>query len=216
MANWNSTKLTCNDLQKFTEIMKTNPFTWPHTGEAENDTPVEIDKDGVVYIHSRWSVPDKEIEQLSKGNPDLIFTVDYSFESEMFDTIYKMEYKNGEGKDLGLKPSYWFRDGAIDKYKRIMGNHFDKLFDRAMEICNRIDIQKEDKIDFVTEMTFTIEDEDYQLKISKGFSFGPSNIDIECFKKIKQVTVTTRKLEPIEDPFSDNNLPLPGKDSLPF
>jgi len=197
MANINYTKLTCNDLQKFTEIMKTNPFSWPHMGQIDEDKPNEI-KDGYVWLESHNAVPNKEIIQLSKDNPDLIFKAGYLFESNQYDTAYSCTYKNGEEIDVVLEPNYSFcmESDEIEVYKGVMGSHYDELYDRVMEIFKRIDIaKKNDKgneyIDFVYKAEITVKDDDFQMQVSKEYNSIES---IKCFEKQK---VTEIKVVPI-------------------
>ena len=171
MANINYTKLTCNDLQKFTEIMKTNPFSWPHMGQIDEDKPNEI-KDGYVWLESHNAVPNKEIIQLSKDNPDLIFKAEYGFEYDFYTTTHVCTYKNGEEIDEILEPNYLicmdYKSNETEVYKKAMGSHYDELYNRIMEIFKRIDIaKKNDKgneyIDFVYGAEITVEDDDFQL-----------------------------------------------------
>jgi len=203
MANLNYTKLTCNDLQRFSEIIKTNPFEWPNTEQVDENKHNEI-KDGYVWLESRNAIPNKEIEQLSKDNPDLIFNAKYTFEYDLYTTIYSCTYKNGVEIDKVLKPSYLFRvDSKTEVYKKVMGSHYDELYDRIMEIFERIDIVKEnDKgnkhIDFVNKVEVTIEDDDFQMQVLKEYDTVES---ILCFKKQR---VTDTKLVPIS---SDDLLP---------
>ena len=199
MANINYTKLTCNDLQKFTEIMKTNPFSWPHMGQIDEDKPNEI-KDGYVWLESHNAVPNKEIIQLSKDNPDLIFKAEYGFEYDFYTTTHVCTYKNGEEIDEILEPNYLicmdYKSNETEVYKKAMGSHYDELYDRIMEIFERIDIVKEDDkgnkhIDFVYGAEITVEDDDFQMQISKK---GYTIESIKCFEKQK---VTEIKVVPI-------------------
>jgi len=207
MANYNLTTLTCNDLQRFTEIMKTNPFAWPHIGQIDENKPNEIDKDGYVRLESYNAIPNKEIEQLSKDNPDLIFNAKYSFENDFYTTIYSCTYKNGVEIDEVLKPNYLFyidpKSDETEVYKKVMGSHYDELYDRIMKILERIDIVKEDDkgnkyIDFVYKVEVTIEDDDFQMQVLK---VGYTVESIKCFKKQK---ITNIKVVPIS---SDDLLP---------
>jgi hypothetical protein len=201
MANYNLTTLTCNDLQRFTEIMKTNPFAWPHMGQIDKNKPNEIDKDGYVRLESYNAIPNKEIEQLSKDNPDLIFKAEYAFEYNNYSTIYLCSYKNGEQIDEVLEANYGLCMSESDfkkndLYKKVMGDHYDKLYDRIIEIFRRIDIVKEDDngdkyIDFVFGVDLTVEDDDFQMQVSKGH-YGIENL--KCFRKQK---ITDIKLVPI-------------------
>jgi len=197
MANINYTKLTCNDLQKFTEIMKTNPFGGAHVVQIDENRPNWIDKDGYACIKSRNNIPANEIKQLSKDNPDLIFNAKYTFEYDLYTTIYSCTYKNGVKIDEVLKPSYLFCvDPKSEVYKKVMGSHYDELYDRIMEIFERIDIVKEDDkgnkhIDFVYGAEITVEDDDFQMQISKK---GYTIESIKCFEKQK---VTEIKVVPI-------------------
>ena len=199
MANINYTKLTCNDLQKFTEIMKTNPFSWPHMGQIDEDKPNEI-KDGYVWLESHNAVPNKEIIQLSKDNPDLIFKAEYGFEYDFYTTTHVCTYKNGEEIDEILEPNYLicmdYKSNETEVYKKAMGSHYDELYNRIMEIFKRIDIaKKNDKgneyIDFVYGAEITVEDDDFQMQISKK---GYTIESIKCFEKQK---VTEIKVVPI-------------------
>lgn len=200
MANYNLTTLTCNDLQKFKKIMKTNPFAWPHMGQIDENKPNEIDKDGYVRLESCNAIPNKEIEQLSKDNPDLVFKARYSFEYDLYTTIYLCTYKNGEEIDKVLKPNYLFcidpKSDEIKVYKKVMGSHYDELYDRIMEILERIDIVKENNkgnkyIDFVYKVEVTIKNDDFQMQVLKE---GYTVKSIKCFKKQK---VTEIKVVPI-------------------
>lgn len=208
MANWNYTKLTCNDLQRFTEIMKSNPFEWPHTGQSYEDKPVELDKDGAAFIHSRNALPEGEIKLLSAKNPDLIFTAEYSFEGEWHDTLYVCKYKNGEQIEEVLNANYTLSWNAetVEQHlhnQLVLGEHYDKLLDRAKEIFRRIDIVKTNEgghkyLDFVSGISLTVEDDNFQMTVVKHHSW----IEVtKCFEKRKETTI---KLVPVE------------KDSLPF
>jgi hypothetical protein len=216
MANWNNTKLTCNDLQKFIEIMKTNPFTWPHTSEAYEDKPVEIDKDGEVFMQSRWILPIIEIKKMSKENPDLVFTAEYSLEEDFYTTSHICTYKNGEETDEILRVNYGICLLESDhknneSYKIVMGDHYVKLYDRVIEIFRRLDIECNDQlrgkyIDFVYDVTLKVEDDEYQMEVSKG----PYGIEkMNCLRKQK---MTETKLVPIR--YDENDLPFPFANKL--
>lgn len=207
MANWNYTNLKCNDLQRFAEIIKSNPFKWPHSGEAGIDKPVEIDN-GTAYIYSKWCLPIDEIRKISKDNPDLIFTADYSLDSESYTTSNICTYQNGEELEYKVKANYsliWKGNEDPEKYKSIMGNHYQQLYDRAIEIFRRMDIVKENEkgekyIDFITGITLIIEDDDYQMELSKGKVYSSTAMQIKCSKKIKKTV--TEKTEEIDIPFN--------------
>ena len=210
MANWNYTQLSCNDLQKFTEIIKANPFKWPHTGQDYEDKPVELDSEGIAHTHSCRSLPSMEITELSRNNPDLTFTAKYSLEEEEFDTDYFVEYRNGEDYPIEARPNYSICCNGNEpekEYKPHMGNHFDSLYERAVLICKRLDVPVKNtdekgktdiRIDFIVEkILITVEDDEYQMKILK---WG-SRLEIEsCLRKKK---VTNVELVPIyeEIPF---------------
>lgn len=200
MANINYTKLTCNDLQKFTEIMKTNPFGGAHVVQIDENRPNWIDKDGYACIESRNNIPANEIKQLSKDNPDLIFKAEYGFEYDFYTTTHVCTYKNGEKIDEILEPNYLicmdYKSNETEVYKKAMGSHYDELYNRIEEILRRIDITKEDDkgnkyIDFVYKVEITIEDDDFQMQVSKEYNSIES---IKCFEKQK---VTEIKVVPI-------------------
>jgi phage anti-repressor protein len=166
-------------------------------GQIDEDKPNEI-KDGYVWLESHNAVPNKEIIQLSKDNPDLIFKAGYLFESNQYDTAYSCTYKNGEEIDVVLEPNYSFcmESDEIEVYKGVMGSHYDELYDRVMEIFKRIDIaKKNDKgneyIDFVYKAEITVKDDDFQMQVSKEYNSIES---IKCFEKQK---VTEIKVVPI-------------------
>ena len=201
MANYNNTKLTCNDLQKFIEIMKTNPFNWPH----EPETGREVDKDGFAFIQSRNDLPYRKIEQLSKENPDLIFTAEYSCESDWHAIIDIIEYKNGEENQIGQRANYSF---TISPIKNIIGDHYDKLLNKAEKIFRQIDTRVDEKgrkyVEFVDEeIILTVQDDDFQMQVSKNSCMIEV---IKCFEKVRETSI---KLVPIGE------RPDP-KDSLPF
>ena len=182
MANYNRTKLTCNDLHRFSEIINDNPFTWPHTGQAYEEEPIELEGNGFAYIESRNSDPHKEIKQMSAKNPDLTFTAEYSYESDWYSVIHTVEYTNGKCKELDQKANYLLT--MIDTHG--FEDNYNKLIDRAEEIFERMDTVLEDgvkKIDFIGEkVILTVEDDNYQIRLSKE---GCMIETIGIFKKQK-------------------------------
>lgn len=190
MTNYDNIELTCNDMQKFAEILKKSTF---HHSESDP-------KNGVVFIENQNFQLNTAIKQLSKENPDLVFTANYTYESEDYNTTYIFEYKKGEEKQIALKANYFITDGDNDdqgneRERRLIGDHWDKLYAKGIDIFRRIDITRlnennEMYIDFVTGITLIIEDEDFQMQLSKGYL----DIIIKCYEKEK---VTSCKLVPV-------------------
>jgi len=187
MGNWNSIKLTCSDLQKFTEIMKSSSF-------KNFNTEFE---DGAVILTGRDTLPVEKISELSKQNTDLTFTIEFCVANKQ-NTLYRLTYKNGEEIDKEMLPRYTLMSQAVEKMedeKRMMAENWDNLFDKAIQIFGRIDIVKQDEkgnkyIDFVGGITLIVENERYQMQLSKNHS----DIKIECFEKEEVITV---KLVPV-------------------
>ena len=212
MANWNNTKLTCSDLQRFTEIMKSNPFSGPHTAEAYEDKAVELNKDGAVFMQSRNTIPDQEITQLSKANPDLIFTAEYSFESDWESVITTIEYRGGEGKQLGERPNYMRVSTGSDAHKYIedhIPEDYNKLIQRAEEIFARMDtvvMAGIPQVDFITEeVIIKLNTESYQMRVRKTVS----EVEIIDLMRKQEVITKSTKLVPFPEGEGEG-LPLPS------
>ena len=94
MSDYNKTRLECSDSEKFFAIMMKNSFFNSEMQFSNN----------VAYIESRNRLPEKEIEIISKEFPELIFTAEYSFEDEGWETTHIVEYKNGESREVRCIP----------------------------------------------------------------------------------------------------------------
>lgn len=202
MENINHTHLTCGNSQKLAEIVKSSSFS--------NLTDEVTLKDGKAHISTRWSIPDKEIALISKENPDLVFTAEYTFESDCHSVVEVVEYKNGESNHIEQKPNYLINSQGGDAQKcieEIIGDHFHKLLDQAKEIFRRIDTVEVDGIKkvhfFENEVIITIEDDEFRMKfLKKGYM-----VDIlDCFKKQTEVKYTwirvdSQSLYPNDDDF---------------
>jgi len=186
MTKKTKTELSCNDMQKFTEIMKSVSF---------KNSKILLGEE-IAEIVSRNGYPGKEILNLSKENPDLIFNAKYSLASENYNTIRILEYSQGQAKEVGLRPHYTTSDYSL-YIKPYMGDSHDMLLDRALEIFNRIDLIKEHEngqkyIDFENEITLTVEDEHFQMQLKKE----RAKIYYKGFRKSKKIEVT---LIPVEN-----------------
>jgi hypothetical protein len=182
MGYYNSMKLTCNDLKQFKAIMKSNSF-------KNLETEFE---DGTAFITTPNSLPIKEIKELSIQYYDSIFTAEYIYANED-NTIHFSKYKNGEEISEVLMPIYTLTSQSEEKMedeKRLMGVCYNRLIDKAIQLFQRIDITKQDEkgqkyIDFVSGITLTVEDGNYQMVLSKSHS----DIGIKCFEKEEIITV---------------------------
>jgi hypothetical protein len=160
---------------------------------------LETDIDcGIVLITTWNTLPHKEILNLSRQNPELVFSAEYCFDHRNNGTLHIRRYKNGAEIDDVLKPEYTIKandHNIIEDEKRIMGSCWNTLFDKAIMIFSHIDIVKVDErgnkfIDFVSGITLTVEDDNYQMQLSKSHS----DIEIKCFEKEE---VITYKLVPV-------------------
>jgi len=207
MANIDNTKLTCNDMQRLSEIMNSK---WK-AELSKNYYDVHIDEVGAVYISSKCSVPHGDILQMSIENPDLIFTAKYSFEGDLYSMADVVEITNGSYKTIRKEPLYSLiykqNKDPEEIYKPVMGEHFDNLIKQAEGIFRKIDVEKENpaggkSIDFVDGIGLIVQDDDFVMHILKGWeghacSSGSMYIS-KCFKKIKTTKVD---LVEIKNPF---------------
>ncbi|HQH23585.1 MAG TPA: hypothetical protein PK627_04550 [Bacteroidales bacterium] len=180
MSNY-LTKLWCSDPERFRDIIAKEPF------DEELYLMSVIDEDGSVYIESCLHTPKEIICQLSADNPDLIFTAELSFEIEEFEIIYTYNFKNGECAHVKTEPNYNIcyseRDGDPEfRYRGIIGEYYyDKLFNRVIEICKRLDIVTDNGVDFVQEkIQITVEDSNIIMTVLKH---GSRLEVMDCYKR---------------------------------
>lgn len=178
MANINNTRLTCSDMQRFTEILENK---WMAEIKKKHDAGFDKDK-GELCAETRWGVLDDEIYQMSKENPDLTFTADFSFEGDWYSVIHKVEFRDGEAKEVDQIPVYM--DCTL-RDTREMGDHYEKLLNVAKGIFRRVDTEVfKDGTKMIcfnmNKIAVTVQDEDFLMIISKMGS--TLNID-ECFRK---------------------------------
>jgi hypothetical protein len=195
MANVNNTRLSCNDLQKFTELLNPDGKWFSELALQSGTYP---DKDGIAFIEWRDGLPDKEIKQLSKENPDLIFSAEFSFEDNWYSTIYMVEFKGGEENEIGQKPSYLHCSVGSDAHeylKGVIGDNYVKLMNKADEIFMRMDtVVKDGKeiVDFIEEeVIITVEEGDYQMKLRK------KAYEVEIIDFLKKEIVINHKWVPV-------------------
>jgi hypothetical protein len=196
MANINNTVLTCNNMQRFKELMTSK---WNEILNAKHE--VTTGDDDSVFIKTRWGIPEEEIMQLSKESPDLTFTAEFSFEADWYSVIHRVEYKNGQDDEVEQRANY-----MILQSKKVLSmvDSCEKLLDQAENIFKRIDFKLDEKgrkmvFFLMNEIVLTVEDDAYLLKVSK---IG-SQLEVkECFRKVKK---TTTEL-----------IPITTDDSLPF
>ena len=174
MPNINYSELTCNENKIFAEILKKYPSFKFKNGKASRE--------------DRNSIAINEILEISRNNPDLIFTATFALDCDMYDTSYICTYKGGQEIDELLLPNYniYVSDDNIKFLKKSMGEEtFENLYNKAVEIFTRMDIVKEnDKgkkyIDFIWGVSLRVEDENYLMELTKN---GSRITEIKCFRK---------------------------------
>ena len=201
MANYNTTKIICENPEVIKSIIKLN-----EKGEKEIDLNLMYKTEGVAmwveYINSinedykecsfdvASSLPIEDIKQLSRNFPNDIIICHYSFEHNWKSKVYVFEYKNGNEKQTDLLIDYLY-----------CGSNYNNIFNESeqKEITNKIDsffhqidkVIKDEEGDFEIEycpmeVSCTLIYGDYKIKASKICH----EVDIELFKKHEEVTVT--------------------------
>lgn len=186
MANYTiddhiSAVLFCSDQKRSTEILSNLPI-------VDSDLITSrLSEDGVIHIESIRGLPRKEILNLSEKYPDVTFTTRYGFEDVGCSTLHTLEFTNGSVRECDLEPMYLFHaNDEYNRYKEIMGDHFEHLLDKAVELFSRLDIvtvdEEGDSSIAFNEATISVEDEEYKMTLTKDLY---SIEEIKCFKKAR-------------------------------
>ena len=172
MGNIDMTVLTSDDTTKFDEI----------TADLTFATEVSIHREpGKIIVDTAIGIPNGEIADLSEKNPDITFLAEYSFMSELYDSIHKVQYKAGKSELIEILPCYWAPGSSAIKEKVPC---FDELLEKVKIIFERLDVVVDDpeagkSIDWCDdEVRVSIEHNNYRMKATKRHSFIE---DIECF-----------------------------------
>jgi len=102
MANWDSTTLKCNNV----EVMKACAAALKNSDR--NDGAGWNEGDMEIYVSTRWGIPHDKVKEVSNQFPDDVIVCKYSFECDYFSEIHTVEYRNGQGTEVDIEPSYMY------------------------------------------------------------------------------------------------------------
>ena len=207
MANIDNTILTSDNAKQFDEITKGITFK----GERNIER-----RPGQIFIQTSQGVPFQDIQKLSNENIDIIFSAKYSFESELWGTVYHVKYRAGEDKVVDAEPNYMW---PVKDWHEKEVPCYNELIDKIKRIFEQVDIVVDDreiqeemqefflishyvggkKIEwFEGELTIVVEHDGYKMSATK---MGSQVDDIKCFKAKEIKTVEWEEISDSDSPF---------------
>jgi hypothetical protein len=181
MANIEYTFLTSDNPELFDEVTRDLTFKMQDSVDR---------KPGEMFIQTAWGVPHEEIKALSSKHPDMVFLAEYSYESQLYDTNYCVEYKDGSDELVNLKHGYLT---PANKSIRKKIPCYEELLEKVYEVFRRVDPVIDDPengkmIDWCSHrVEVTVELDGYKMVVDKSASIIEN---IQCFqaKERKEVT----------------------------
>lgn len=183
MANIDDTTLWSDNPEKFDEI----------TRNIELGQRDELYREpGKIYLSTAWGVPVEKIQQLADQHPDMTFWAKHSFEYNLYDTLYTVEYRAGEKERvIRVEPGYMIAD--ISDEIKAQVPCYGVLEEKLMAVFKRLDIEVTNDndskaIDFVdADVTVTVEHDGYKMQAKKYFN----NVDEIKFFEARKIENTT-------------------------
>ncbi len=204
-----------------TILESTNPelLSSGSTFVKESNSELLKIKEGKAHFLTWKATMDDEIIKLSLKHSGETFTAEFTWDSEYYNRkIYFLEYKNGECRQVGIKPDYLF---MCPEHETFNEEHYSALREHVLEYFKRLDIVKAEngkfEIDILGEsqnqygyksfITITCENDIYKWTATR---IGLSMIEVTCEKKEPKIN----PLKAYEDNLKkrenedDDNLPF--------
>lgn len=209
----------------YTKLECTNPelISSGSTFVKESNSKLLKIIEGKSHFVTWKNTMDDEIMRLSRSHPTETFNAECHWDTEYYDRVkYFFEYKDGECKELGIKPGYVF---AIPMEQLFNEEHYSIFQDHVIKYLERLDLVKEndgkykieklnnerDQFGYESFITITYENDLYKWEATKKYI---SWIEVRCEKKepcVAQIKKYEDKKVDSPDSASDQ-----GYEDLPF
>jgi hypothetical protein len=164
MIQVNKTTLSCSEQAILDDLMAEG---WEEEIRKEHD--VNFSPGKPAEITSEWTNPIKEIRQMSREHPGLVFTAEMTCMTDEHPVTHLLEFISGNEWEVCQWPNY-----SVEFYgpSQFIGKPFFSLMDQAVGIFCRVDTKRSEEgileVDMVAQpVEVTVQDDELQVRVLK-------------------------------------------------